>query len=101
MKKLILAVSLLVMSAAAHAAGWWSLDGDVSITNTQVTFSARNNTGRAVYCRGYVYGRTQFGEVANFFVDGWVQNGQWVRGYVNTTGNRYLVAGWADISCRF
>lgn len=100
MKKILLTLTLLLASTAAYA-NWWSLDGNVNVTNTQVTFSARNNTGQPVYCRGYVYGQTQAGETANFFVDGWVQNGGWVRGHVSTWGNRYLVSGWAEINCRF
>ena len=100
MKKLLLAITLLVASATAYA-NWWSLSGDVQISQQQVTFSALNNTGRAVYCRGYVYGESNYGEVGNFFVDGWVANGAYVTGHVTAWGNRFLVNGWAEINCRF
>lgn len=99
MKKFILAL-LLTISTTAQAK-WWHLGGNVQVNNQQVSFSAYNSTGRAVLCKGYVYGRSNFGEVGNFKIQGWVQPGGHVYGYVNAWGNRYLVDGWAEVYCRF
>lgn len=98
-KNLLLVIVLLCISNTSQA--WWKEHVNVTTDKTVIIATVINQYNRAIYCEGYVFGRTYYGNILNNWAEGIIDVGNYSIIFVNTNTNDPFVEGWTNIQCRW
>lgn len=96
----ILTTIAAILLFAAPALAWWHANAQVRVNHTYVGAAVSNNLPRSIYCQGYVYGQTYYGQTLRNRVSGVIYPGQYAYWYVYTNRSNPFVNGWANVQCR-
>lgn len=99
--KSFIVASLIAFSTSAFAQ-WFPARAYVTVLPGQVAVQVFNPFYEPIICGGQVFGQTSMGPVYNtFFVEQFMNVGEYRFAYVNTNPFAPFVNGWANINCRF
>ena len=101
MKVILLGAMLALSNQGSAYYQWFPYNAQVHIGSKLVSATAYNHYLRPIYCRGKVWGVSQFRESGFDWFRGPILPGESRWAYVSAWGNRYFINGWADIYSRF
>lgn len=103
LKIVFFAVMLSTVCFTNFVKAWWLADIEMELTPSSVSFIVLNiSDDNRIFCKGTIYGQTQFGQWVKMPVQTTLSPGQFMKKFVFT--NPYkdpFVDGYADIKCHY
>lgn len=99
--KVSIVLIAILFSSLVLADEWWSVNANVTYSNTVVTAAVYNNLPNPIFCKGRAIGSTYYGQVIWSNFQGIIEPGMSYYVYVYTNVQNPFIGANANVVCKF